>query len=333
MTYETLSPLGQLPPEKNPAYKKRQRNNLTRIGLALLAFLLLNTFVQAAYMITVQVLFPSFYNTEIYDWILNIVPTYLVGFPFFYFFLAQMPKKVPEKKPLGKENLVALVCISFLLMMAGNLIAVILMNTFELLRGAETSNVVENYIDQYSPLLSFVTMVLLAPVIEEWMFRKLLIDRLLPYSEKLAVVTGGLLFGLVHGNFYQFFYAAMLGILFGYVYVKTGKLRYTIAMHMIVNFTGTTISTFLTEVTSENAMLSSSINPWIAVAGIYSMAMYILAGCGIFFLIRKRREITLSGIGERYLTLGTQFRLTWINAGTIAFCVISGLSFLMSLFI
>ncbi|MBQ8600515.1 MAG: CPBP family intramembrane metalloprotease [Clostridia bacterium] len=333
MSYETLAPFGSLPPERNPYYKNEQRNNLARIGFALIAYLILTSCVQAALTVVSEWLFPTFAQTEAFNWILLIVPSYGIGFPFFFLFLARMPQKRPESKKLSKEGWLAFLGVAFFLMLAGNMISIVLMEFFESLRGSEISNAVKNYMDRYSPLISFVTMVLIAPIIEELMFRKLMIDRLLPYSETLAVVTGSLFFGLIHGNFYQFFYSTMLGLLFSYVYIKTGKLRYTVIMHMIINFTGTTIASFLAEVTSEEAAMATSINPWVGVAGIYSMATYILAGCGLIFLIRKRKALTLSGIGERYLTIGTQFKLAWINAGTIVFCILCLLTFIMSLFI
>ena len=65
-------------------------------------------------------------------------------------------------------------------------------------------------------------MVLCAPVAEELIFRKLLIDRLTQYGEGVAVLFSGLMFGLFHGNLNQFVYAFVLGLCFGFIYVKTG---------------------------------------------------------------------------------------------------------------
>jgi membrane protease YdiL (CAAX protease family) len=42
-------------------------------------------------------------------------------------------------------------------------------------------------------------------------------------------------FAVYHGNFTQFFYAFGLGILFAFIYSKTGKLRYTVFLHMGYN--------------------------------------------------------------------------------------------------
>ncbi len=333
MTVENSSALGALPPEQNPFYKNQQKKLLSRIGLGLLMYTAVTAFLQAALMVVSEAVFPSFYHSPLFDWILQIVPSYFVAFPLFCLFLAGMPKKAPEKNRLGGENSIAFLAISFLFVLVGNLISTALMSGFEALRGQEISNVVDTYMDSYSPLFTFVLFVILAPIVEEIMFRKLVMDRLLPYSERLAVITCALIFGLIHGNFYQFFYAVLLGALFSIVYVKTGKLRYTIIMHMIINFTGSTIASFLAEATSDQVTLASSINPWVMVAGIYSMATYLLAGCGLIFLILKWKKLNLSKVGDRYLTLGTQFKLAWGNVGMILFAVFSGITFIFSIFI
>ena len=64
----------------------------------------------------------------------------------------------------------------------------------------------------------------------------------LPFGEKPAVILSGLAFGLIHGNLTQFFYAFGLGIAFGYIFVKTGKVKYPIILHMIINFLGSVVS-------------------------------------------------------------------------------------------
>lgn len=83
-----------------------------------------------------------------------------------------------------------------------------------------------------------VFLVIVGPIFEEWLFRKQLIDHTRKYGEKTAILLSGLAFGLFHMNLFQFFYAFLLGLMFGYVYTRTSKLRYSTAMHMIINFNG-----------------------------------------------------------------------------------------------
>lgn len=78
--------------------------------------------------------------------------------------------------------------------------------------------------------------------LEELFFRKALISHMKPYGEKTAVILSALMFGLFHGNFSQVFYAFFLGLLFGYVFVKTEKLRYSLMLHMIINFLGSVLA-------------------------------------------------------------------------------------------
>ncbi len=80
----------------------------------------------------------------------------------------------------------------------------------------------------------FAIMVVMAPVCEEVLFRKLIIDRIRRYGDKAAILVSAIIFGLCHGNFYQFFYAFGIGLVFGYIYTRTGRIRYTIGFHMIL---------------------------------------------------------------------------------------------------
>lgn len=90
--------------------------------------------------------------------------------------------------------------------------------------------------------VNILVMVLLAPVLEELLFRKMLIDRTIKYGEGISVLISALFFGLFHGNLNQFAYAFVIGGVFAFVYVKTGNVKYTIYMHMLVNFLGSAVS-------------------------------------------------------------------------------------------
>lgn len=83
--------------------------------------------------------------------------------------------------------------------------------------------------------LGVLVVGILAPIVEEIIFRKLLIDNMSKYGIVASVTISAFLFGLFHGNLAQFFYAWALGIVFGFVYVYTGKIIYTILLHMSVN--------------------------------------------------------------------------------------------------
>ena len=78
-----------------------------------------------------------------------------------------------------------------------------------------------------------------APILEELVCRKTLLDRVHGYGQVTAAFVTALLFGLIHGNPAQFPLAFMLGLLLATVYMKTGRIVYTMLLHFLINFTAT----------------------------------------------------------------------------------------------
>ncbi len=81
--------------------------------------------------------------------------------------------------------------------------------------------------------------IIAAPIFEEIIFRKLVLDRVGRFGETPAVLCSALIFGLAHQNAGQFFLAFLLGILFARIYLRTGKIVYTMLLHFMINFTAT----------------------------------------------------------------------------------------------
>lgn len=89
--------------------------------------------------------------------------------------------------------------------------------------------------DTGSAVVLFVQLTVLAPIFEEFWCRGLIIESLRPYGNGFAIFVSALLFGTIHANFAQFFYATALGIFLGYIYVSTGSLVTTTIMHAMFN--------------------------------------------------------------------------------------------------
>ncbi|MBO4784581.1 MAG: CPBP family intramembrane metalloprotease, partial [Lachnospiraceae bacterium] len=84
-------------------------------------------------------------------------------------------------------------------------------------------------------IFGVITVGIVVPVLEELIFRRLVINATCKYGYGAAIMISAFTFGIYHGNFIQFFYAFGLGIMFAYIYCKTGKLRYTVLLHMGYN--------------------------------------------------------------------------------------------------
>ena len=86
---------------------------------------------------------------------------------------------------------------------------------------------------------TFIMMVIAAPILEELIFRGVILDGLLKrYTPLTAILVSSLLFGVAHFNPWQLVTASLLGIFSGWVYYKTRSLAPCIIMHAGVNLFG-----------------------------------------------------------------------------------------------
>lgn len=88
-------------------------------------------------------------------------------------------------------------------------------------------------------LFSFIAIVIAAPVLEELVFRGIILNGLLRrYSPAKSILISSIQFGIVHLNPWQFISALIIGVFSGWVYYRTGKLTLSILIHMVNNLIG-----------------------------------------------------------------------------------------------
>ena len=256
-------------------------------------------------------------------WLLTFAPLYLIAVPIGLLLLRKVPAKPLEKHDLKPSRYIVTVIICIFMMYAGNILGTIITALLQLLPGVSAGNPILGYAIDNALLPKVLFMVILAPVIEEYIFRKQLIDRMHIYGEKLAVVTSALMFGLFHGNLSQFFYAFALGLVFGYVYLKTGKLRYSIGLHMLINLLGSVVGPFFLEKvavvdTMENMDLAAlePVMPWLIAFGAYVLVLIGLAIAGLVLLCLNKRKVSFAP-AEMELPKGTRIKTAYVNAGMI----------------
>lgn len=83
--------------------------------------------------------------------------------------------------------------------------------------------------------LEFFSTAILVPVMEEFAFRGVLCSALRRYGAGFAIVASALVFSLVHLDFSNVVFAFIAGLVFGYLYLRTGNLWITIAIHALNN--------------------------------------------------------------------------------------------------
>ena len=83
---------------------------------------------------------------------------------------------------------------------------------------------------------AFLTIAIAAPILEEFIFRGIILDGLLKnYSAKKAIFWSSFLFALVHMNPWQFISAMDIGLFSAWVYYRTSNLLLCIIIHFANN--------------------------------------------------------------------------------------------------
>lgn len=133
-------------------------------------------------------------------------------------------------------------------------------------------------------VISFLFAAVVAPIVEELIFRGVLMRRLNKVMNIfLAAFLSSLTFGLLHGNIVQNTYATVLGLVMAFVAVRCGSILSSIFFHVIFNIIGNFgLMGFLV-----GESLMSNI-----IAGIIGLVIVIAMTIWLFKINDKKRDVT-----------------------------------------
>ena len=303
-----------------PDYRRSLKRHYSRLGLALFLYMLATVAAEYAMQLLVASFWPEFLDSGWYLVTLSFVPMYLIGFPVFLWALPPAaPKELrPPKQKLPGKLFFPLLLMCFGFLYPGNLIGQGLneaLSFLSCLLNSGSSGSGGNALEMLasgSDLLPYsIVAVILGPLMEEITFRKLLLDRMRTIDKPAAVFFSALAFGLFHGNVVQFFYAFGVGLLFGVIYIRTGKLWYSVALYMLVNFFGSVVTMLLLPQIDMLHPLDA-LAPLLALGG-YAMLLLTAAVAGVVLLIKHRKKLY---VGDEYDRLrGMRFSTAFCTVG------------------
>lgn len=244
-------------------------------------------------------------------WLTVFLPLYAAAFPLGLFLMGR--KRNPESmQPPAWEmtpaRLAACLAAAVFLMSAGSMIGNLLNMGLGQLTGRTSADSAQLLAAAGDSFWKIFFVVIAGPVFEELFFRKALIDRLVPLGERFAILFSAAAFGLFHGNLVQLCYAFLLGLLFAWIYVRTRQIRWTIGLHMLINFIGSVLSPKL-------LMTGGDLS---AAAVLFTLILAGLMAAGLIVIIKYAGEIYFTR-RERELPRRTAAALTWKSPGFLAF--------------
>lgn len=319
---------------------KTYKKHFSSLGLMYFFGALIIIGVQVAVSMLVLAFAPSLLDNPNLSLLVSMLPTYAIAFPLTSLLIRQVPGVQMKKHNMKPTQLLGAFAISYALMYLSNLAGQFFTNIIGIIKGSPVDDAIADLVSELNPLTAFFVMVLLAPALEEWIFRKLLVDRTIHYGEGTAIFLSGLMFGLFHGNLNQFVYTFLVGAFWAFIYVKTGRLRYTIYLHMALNFMGSIGSLFFLDAISTLEGGSSAMNGFHFLLGMllplaivipYLIVVFGLVISGIVLLVTNWKRFRLIP-AELFIPKEKRFSVIFLNAGMILYVLFWIIQIILQLF-
>lgn len=292
----------------------------SKIGRNYLILAIIAILFQVTAGIIINIINPSLLGNTFLVTILGAICNYILPLPIILYLMNKLEKTEIEKNKVSPKKFAIYICITITLMWIGNILGTIITAVIGGLMQNEIVNPVGELINNGGMYVNIIIISIMAPIFEEFLFRKILIDRTIKYGAKISILLSALLFALFHGNLSQFFYAFLLGGFFAYIYIKTGELKYTIILHGIINFTGSIASIAFTSAMDNIVHNTNNIAATdIAIAATYLTVVIIGLMVGLYTLY-KNKDININKIYEG-TKIEEPMKTVILNTGMICFII------------
>ena len=156
-----------------------------------------------------------------------------------------------------------------------------------------------------------LNVVVIPPLVEEIMFRGVILQSLRRYGDGFAVLVSAMLFGMYHGNFIQMVFAFLSGLALGFVVIRTNSLLPSILIHFINNGISYAVE-MVTRFYGQNAANN-----------VQNIATYTLMALGVVAMIVLivQRKLRPRKQGGSILPFSTRLGAAFGNFGAVFFII------------
>ena len=338
---------GALPP---PDMSNDTRRAVSRLGIGLFVYgvsAAVIVFIVGAALTLVMgdAAYAELSESVYYIWGVQVLSMYVIALPIFFLITRGLPSQKGESSGMSLGEFTAVFLISEAVMTVGSLISSYIVAIISALLGKEVTDATSELVMKTPVWIVIIIAVLIGPLVEELIFRRGLIPVLRIYGDRFAIIVSAIAFGIFHGNFSQLVYATGLGLILGYVYVRTGGMKHCVALHVLLNFFGTVPTlmlgdsvNILTDLTDETLLpegeaLSKFMLDAIKIMDVALLQYGLMIGgiIMLFYAVRHRlikipdgAQIPISG--ERLVSASLK------NAGAILFIIFCLVQMILSIF-
>lgn len=160
-------------------------------------------------------------------------------------------------------------------------------------------------------MLTFIAVAIIPALVEEFACRGIILGSIRKYSDSFAVLASAIVFGILHGNFQQIPFAFLVGLILGYVTVKTNSIWTAVAIHCFNN---------AVSVIFDYAFISNDLAKNLS----YVIFLIVSILMGIFgvYLLRNRADAYILPQKKTNATKGQIFKWFFTSPTIVIFIVV-----------
>jgi hypothetical protein len=193
----------------------------------------------------------------------------------------------------------------------------------DLILGVPMDNALVVSIEQGTIVANVIAMAVIAPLFEEFIFRKILYDKLIGYGPHVYILVSAILFMSFHMNLFQMLYTFQLGLILATVYAYTKNFFYNWLLHFVIN---SIACIGLVIATLDHQQAESIVE-------LYSVALMCIALVGVIVtIVYASTDLKKFSLGYGTPLSYKGAKAVFLNPGMIIFYIsTAGLTFLMQL--
>lgn len=152
-------------------------------------------------------------------------------------------------------------------------------------------------------IISVLSVAVAPALIEEFLFRGVIMGSLLKFGKAFAIFTSALIFGLIHGNLVQIPFAFLVGLVIGTMVVETNSIWTGVIIHFINNSISVCFD-YLSGFMDENILI---------ILNLFLMSFLILIGIFGFYILSIKNKNLLSFDKTPHISTSIQ-KFGWFSA-------------------
>ncbi len=329
--------------------QKSAKRAFSNIGLSYFLFWVAALVATIAVAFFMQLFCPDATDIYLVRILSSILPMYLIGAPLCWILMKRVPAEAPARNKWTAGQIIGGYIVGYSLMyvgsIAGSYIGAIIESYFP--DAQASTNSVQELVLTGEMWVNIIIMVMVGPVVEELLFRKLLCDRLKPYGDWVTILVTGMMFGVFHGNLTQGIYAFMFGAFLAYVYLRTGNIFITIGYHITANFMGSVLPLLVLnsadvdgfeemletgDVNVLGEFISENAEAFLLYGGYIFLVLGLMITGIIILIVTLARGHAKFEPGRIQIPSGKKFSTVIVNVGMILFLLSGLFEILMSTF-